>query len=408
MALTEQELRSLDYEPDTGGHFGDYGGRYVSETLMAALSELDQNYQKLKNDPDFQREFDADLASFVGRPSPLYHAERWSKAVGGAQIYFKREDLNHTGAHKVNNTIGQALLAKYSGKPRVIAETGAGQHGVASATVAARLGLECVVYMGADDVERQSPNVYRMKLLGATVVPVGSGSRTLKDALNEAMRDWVTNVDDTFYIIGTVAGPAPYPQIVRDFNAVVGREVKWQSKELFGQYPDALVACVGGGSNAIGLFYPFLKDTEVAIYGVEAAGRGLSTRQHAAPLCSGRPGVLHGAKTYLMDNNDGQIAHTHSISAGLDYPGVGPEHAYLKDIGRANYVGATDDEALQAFHEVSQVEGIIPALETAHALAYTKTLAATMRPDQTVVVNMSGRGDKDIFTVAKLEGISLT
>ncbi len=408
MALTEQELRSLDYEPDTGGHFGDYGGRYVSETLMAALSELDQNYQKLKNDPDFQREFDADLASFVGRPSPLYHAERWSKAIGGAQIYFKREDLNHTGAHKVNNTIGQALLAKYSGKPRVIAETGAGQHGVASATVAARLGLECVVYMGADDVERQSPNVYRMKLLGATVVPVESGSRTLKDALNEAMRDWVTNVDDTFYIIGTVAGPAPYPQIVRDFNAVVGREVKWQSKELFGQYPDALVACVGGGSNAIGLFYPFLKDTEVAIYGVEAAGRGLSTRQHAAPLCSGRPGVLHGAKTYLMDNNDGQIAHTHSVSAGLDYPGVGPEHAYLKDIGRANYVGVTDDEALHAFHEVSQVEGIIPALETAHALAYTKTLAATMRPDQTVVVNMSGRGDKDIFTVAKLEGISLT
>ena len=408
MALTEQELRSLDYEPDTGGHFGDYGGRYVSETLMAALSELDQNYQKLKNDPDFQREFDADLASFVGRPSPLYHAERWSKAIGGAQIYFKREDLNHTGAHKVNNTIGQALLAKYSEKPRVIAETGAGQHGVASATVAARLGLECVVYMGADDVERQSPNVYRMKLLGATVVPVESGSRTLKDALNEAMRDWVTNVDDTFYIIGTVAGPAPYPQIVRDFNAVVGREVKWQSKELFGQYPDALVACVGGGSNAIGLFYPFLKDTEVAIYGVEAAGRGLSTRQHAAPLCSGRPGVLHGAKTYLMDNNDGQIAHTHSVSAGLDYPGVGPEHAYLKDIGRANYVGATDDEALHAFHEVSQVEGIIPALETAHALAYTKTLAATMRPDQTVVVNMSGRGDKDIFTVAKLEGISLT
>lgn len=408
MALTEQELRSLDYEPDTGGHFGDYGGRYVSETLMAALNELDQNYQKLKNDPDFQREFDADLASFVGRPSPLYHAERWSKAIGGAQIYFKREDLNHTGAHKVNNTIGQALLAKYSEKPRVIAETGAGQHGVASATVAARLGLECVVYMGADDIERQSPNVYRMKLLGATVVPVESGSRTLKDALNEAMRDWVTNVDDTFYIIGTVAGPAPYPRIVRDFNAVVGREVKWQSEEIFGQYPDALVACVGGGSNAIGLFYPFLKETEVAIYGVEAAGRGLSTRQHAAPLCSGRPGVLHGAKTYLMDNNDGQIAHTHSVSAGLDYPGVGPEHAYLKDIGRANYVGATDEEALHAFHEVSQVEGIIPALETAHALAYTKTLAATMRSDQTVVVNMSGRGDKDIFTVAKLEGISLT
>ena len=408
MALTEQELRTLDYEPDTDGHFGDYGGRYVSETLMAALNELDQSYQKLKNDPDFQREFDADLASFVGRPSPLYHAGRWSQVIGGAQIYFKREDLNHTGAHKVNNTIGQALLAKYSGKPRVIAETGAGQHGVASATVAARLGLECVVYMGADDIERQSPNVYRMKLLGAEVVSVESGSRTLKDALSEAMRDWVTNVDDTFYIIGTVAGPAPYPQLVRDFNAVVGREVKWQSREIFGKYPDVLVACVGGGSNAIGLFYPFLRDAEVAIYGVEAAGRGLSTNEHAAPLCSGRPGVLHGAKTYLMDNSDGQIAHTHSVSAGLDYPGVGPEHAYLKDIGRANYVGATDDEALAAFHEVSQVEGIIPALETAHALAYTKKLAASMRPDQTIVCNMSGRGDKDIFTVAKMEGISLT
>jgi tryptophan synthase beta chain len=408
MLLTEQELRKLDYEPDAGGHFGDYGGRYVSETLMAALSELDENYQKLKNDSEFQREFDADLATFVGRPSPLYHAERWSKAIGGAQIYFKREDLNHTGAHKVNNTIGQALLAKYSGKPRVIAETGAGQHGVATATVAARLGLECVVYMGVDDVERQSPNVYRMKLLGATVVPVESGSRTLKDALSEAMRDWVTNVDDTFYIIGTVAGPAPYPQLVRDFNAVVGREVKWQSKQIFGAYPDALVACVGGGSNAIGLFYPFLRDTEVAVYGVEAAGRGLSTSEHAAPLCSGRPGVLHGAKTYLMDNSDGQIVHTHSVSAGLDYPGVGPEHAYLKDIGRAKYVGATDDQALAAFHEVSQVEGIIPALETAHALAYTKQLAATMRSSQNIVCNMSGRGDKDIFTVAKIEGISLT
>ena len=408
MLLTEQELRKLDYEPDAGGHFGDYGGRYVSETLMAALSELDENYQKLKNDSEFQREFDADLATFVGRPSPLYHAERWSKAIGGAQIYFKREDLNHTGAHKVNNTIGQALLAKYSGKPRVIAETGAGQHGVATATVAARLGLECVVYMGVDDVERQSPNVYRMKLLGATVVPVESGSRTLKDALSEAMRDWVTNVDHTFYIIGTVAGPAPYPQLVRDFNAVVGREVKWQSKQTFGAYPDALVACVGGGSNAIGLFYPFLRDTEVAVYGVEAAGRGLSTAEHAAPLCLGRPGVLHGAKTYLMDNSDGQIVHTHSVSAGLDYPGVGPEHAYLKDIGRAKYVGATDDQALAAFHEVSQVEGIIPALETAHALAYTKQLAATMRSRQNIVCNMSGRGDKDIFTVAKIEGISLT
>ena len=408
MLLTEQELRKLDYEPDAGGHFGDYGGRYVSETLMAALSELDENYQKLKNDSEFQREFDADLATFVGRPSPLYHAERWSKAIGGAQIYFKREDLNHTGAHKVNNTIGQALLAKYSGKPRVIAETGAGQHGVATATVAARLGLECVVYMGVDDVERQSPNVYRMKLLGATVVPVESGSRTLKDALSEAMRDWVTNVDHTFYIIGTVAGPAPYPQLVRDFNAVVGREVKWQSKQTFGAYPDALVACVGGGSNAIGLFYPFLRDTEVAVYGVEATGRGLSTAEHAAPLCLGRPGVLHGAKTYLMDNSDGQIVHTHSVSAGLDYPGVGPEHAYLKDIGRAKYVGATDDQALAAFHEVSQVEGIIPALETAHALAYTKQLAATMRSSQNIVCNMSGRGDKDIFTVAKIEGISLT
>ena len=406
-ALTDAELRTLVYEPDAQGHFGPYGGRYVSETLMAALSELDQNYQTLKQDPAFQREFDADLASFVGRPSPLYHAKRWSDAIGGAQIYFKREDLNHTGAHKVNNTIGQALLAKYSGKPRVIAETGAGQHGVATATVAARLGLECVVYMGADDVERQSPNVYRMKLLGATVVPVSSGSRTLKDALNEAMRDWVTNVDSTFYIIGTVAGPAPYPQIVRDFNAVVGREVRWQSQELFGRFPDALVACVGGGSNALGLFYPFLNETEVALIGVEAAGRGLSTSEHAAPLSAGRPGVLHGAKTYVMDNADGQISHTHSVSAGLDYPGVGPEHAYLKDIGRARYVGATDEEALSAFHEVSEVEGIIPALETAHALAYTKTLAATMRSDQVVVCNMSGRGDKDIFTVAKLEGITL-
>jgi tryptophan synthase beta chain len=406
-ALSESELRNMVYEPDARGHFGPYGGRYVSETLMAALAELDWSYQSLKNDPAFQQEFDADLSSFVGRPSPLYHAKRWSDAIGGAQIYFKREDLNHTGAHKVNNTIGQALLAKYSGKPRVIAETGAGQHGVATATVAARLGLECVVYMGADDVERQSPNVYRMKLLGATVVPVTSGSRTLKDALSEAMRDWVTNVESTFYIIGTVAGPAPYPQIVRDFNAVVGREVRWQSQDLFGRFPDALVACVGGGSNALGLFYPFLNDTEVALIGVEAAGRGLSTTEHAAPLSVGRPGVLHGAKTYIMDNADGQISHTHSVSAGLDYPGVGPEHAFLKDIGRAQYVGATDDEALSAFHEVSEVEGIIPALETAHALAYTKTLAASMRPDQVVVCNMSGRGDKDIFTVAKLEGITL-
>ena len=406
-ALSESELRNLVYEPDARGHFGPYGGRYVSETLMAALAELDRSYQSLKNDPAFQQEFDADLSSFVGRPSPLYHAKRWSDAIGGAQIYFKREDLNHTGAHKVNNTIGQALLAKYSGKPRVIAETGAGQHGVATATVAARLGLECVVYMGADDVERQSPNVYRMKLLGATVVPVTSGSRTLKYALSEAMRDWVTNVESTFYIIGTVAGPAPYPQIVRDFNAVVGLEVRWQSQDLFGRFPDALVACVGGGSNALGLFYPFLNDTEVALIGVEAAGRGLSTTEHAAPLSVGRPGVLHGAKTYIMDNADGQISHTHSVSAGLDYPGVGPEHAFLKDIGRAQYVGATDDEALSAFHEVSEVEGIIPALETAHALAYTKTLAASMRPDQVVVCNMSGRGDKDIFTVAKLEGITL-
>ena len=394
--------------PDARGHFGPYGGIFVAETLVEALEELRVMYEKYRHDPEFLAEFAYDLKHFVGRPSPIYHAKRWSDKVGGAQIYLKREDLNHTGAHKVNNTIGQALLAKRMGKPRVIAETGAGQHGVATATIAARLGLECVVYMGSEDVKRQAPNVYRMKLLGATVVPVESGSKTLKDALNEAMRDWVTNVDDTFYIIGTVAGPAPYPQLVRDFNAVVGREVKWQSKELFGQYPDALVACVGGGSNAIGLFYPFLKDTEVAIYGVEAAGRGLSTNEHAAPLCSGRPGVLHGAKTYLMDNSDGQIAHTHSVSAGLDYPGVGPEHAYLKDIGRANYVGATDDEALAAFHEVSQVEGIIPALETSHALAYTKKLAATMRPDQTVVCNMSGRGDKDIFTVAKMEGISLT
>ena len=405
--LSETDLANLDYEPDKEGRFGSYGGRYVSETLMAALDQLDNDYQKLKKNAEFQEEFDRDLSIFVGRPSPLYFAERLTREIGGAQIYFKREDLNHTGAHKINNTVGQGLLAKYAGKPRVIAETGAGQHGVASATVAARLGLDCVVYMGSDDILRQSPNVYRMKLLGAEVVSVSSGSRTLKDALNEAMRDWVTNVDNTFYMIGTVAGPAPYPQMVRDFNSICGREVKWQVSETIGRLPDALVACVGGGSNALGLFYPFLKDTSVALYGVEAAGRGLSTGQHAAPLNAGRPGVLHGAKTYVMDDDNGQIIETHSISAGLDYPGVGPEHSYLKDIGRATYVGINDQEALAAFHRVSKTEGIIPALETAHGLAYTQKLAKRMRKDQTIVCNMSGRGDKDLFTVAKLDGIKL-
>jgi tryptophan synthase beta chain len=393
--------------PDKAGHFGTYGGRFVAETLMEPIYELEQAYEKLKNDPAFQAEFDRDLQYYVGRPSPLYLAERWTRELGGAKIYLKREDLNHTGAHKINNTIGQALLAKYMGKKRIIAETGAGQHGVASATIAARLGLECVVYMGAEDVQRQAPNVFRMKLLGATVVPVTSGSKTLKDALNEAMRDWVTNVDDTFYIIGTVAGPHPYPAMVRDFQCVIGREARQQIQELEGRLPDALVACVGGGSNAIGLFHPFLQDESVKIYGVEAAGDSIETGKHAAPLCAGKPGVLHGNRTYLMEDANGQIIETHSISAGLDYPGVGPEHAWLKDIGRANYVAVTDKEAMQGFHALTRKEGIIPALESSHALAYAMKLAPTMDKDQIIIVNLSGRGDKDINTIARLEGITL-
>ncbi|MEM8660032.1 MAG: tryptophan synthase subunit beta [Pseudomonadota bacterium] len=393
--------------PDRNGHFGAYGGKYVAETLMHALSELESLYHKLSRDPDFQQELDEDLAHFVGRPSPLYEAKRWSQQIGGARIFLKREDLNHTGAHKVNNTMGQALLAKHMGKPRVIAETGAGQHGVATATMAARLGLECQVFMGEEDVRRQALNVYRMKLLGTEVVPVTSGSRTLKDAMNEAMRDWVTNIDTTFYIIGTVAGPHPYPLLVRDFQCVIGREARRQVQEQAGVLPDALVACVGGGSNAIGLFHPFLQDQGVAMYGVEAGGHGMTTNAHAAPLNAGYPGVLHGNRTYLMQDENGQIMETHSVSAGLDYPGVGPEHAWLKDIGRVNYVTADDAEALKAFHTVTKVEGIMPALETAHALAYTEKLAATMTPEQVIVVNLSGRGDKDILTVAEIDGIEL-
>ncbi|WP_294946803.1 tryptophan synthase subunit beta [Sulfurivirga sp.] len=397
---------TIDYSqfPDTRGHFGPYGGIFAPETLMAALEELKQQYHTLKRDPQFWAELDADLRDYVGRPSPLYFAERLTEAWGGAKIYLKREDLNHTGAHKVNNTIGQALLARRLGKTRIIAETGAGQHGVASATVAARLGLECVVYMGADDVARQAPNVARMKMLGAEVVPVTSGTRTLKDALNEAMRDWVTHVDDTFYIIGTVAGPHPYPEMVRDFQAVIGREARQQILEKTGRLPDALVACVGGGSNAIGLFYEFLPDEEVALYGVEAAGHGLETGQHAAPLCAGRPGVLHGNRTYLMQDDNGQILGTHSISAGLDYPGVGPEHAWLKDIGRANYVAVTDEEALDACRDLTRLEGILPALESSHALAYAKKLAPELGAERMMIVNLSGRGDKDMKTLAAVEG----
>ena len=392
--------------PDAQGHFGPYGGRFVSETLSFALEELEKAYMSLRDDVDFQAEFDRDLAHYVGRPSPLYHAQRWSQQLGGAQIWLKREDLNHTGAHKVNNTIGQALLAKKSGKPRVIAETGAGQHGVATATVAARLGLKCEIYMGAEDVERQKLNVYRMRLLGAEVHPVESGSRTLKDAMNEALRDWVTNVDDTFYIIGTVAGPHPYPAMVRDFTSVIGREAREQSFAQIGRLPDALVACVGGGSNAIGLFYPFLEDEDVAMYGVEAGGDGVETGRHAAPLTANAPsGVLHGNRTYLMSDEGGQVSDTHSISAGLDYPGVGPEHALWKDVGRVQYVAANDDAVLAAFRELTRVEGIMPALESAHALAHAKVLAPTMRPDQHIIVNLSGRGDKDIHTVAKIDGL---
>lgn len=397
---------SFGDQPDASGHFGPYGGRFVSETLIHALDELERSYAQLKDKPSFVEELDRDLAHYVGRPSPLYFAERWTEQVGGARIYLKREDLNHTGAHKVNNTVGQGLLAKYSGKTRVIAETGAGQHGVATATIAARLGMSCQVYMGEEDVRRQALNVYRMKLLGAEVIPVSSGSKTLKDAMNEAMRDWVTNVDDTFYIIGTVAGPHPYPMLVRDFQAVIGREAKQQCLQQAGRMPDALVACVGGGSNAIGLFHPFLNDSEVALYGVEAAGDGIETGRHAAPLTAGRPGILHGNRTYLMEDDNGQIIHTHSISAGLDYPGVGPEHAWLKDVGRAQYVSVTDEEALAAFRELTLVEGIMPALESSHALAYAAKLARKMKPEEIIIVNLSGRGDKDIHTVADIDGIT--
>jgi len=398
---------SLSNLPDEAGHFGPYGGIFVAETLMEPLDELRMAYEKYMRDPEFLAELDADLQHYVGRPSPIYHAERLSRELGGAQIYLKREDLNHTGAHKINNTIGQALLAKRMGKRRIIAETGAGQHGVASATVAARLGLECVVYMGEVDVARQEANVYRMRLLGAEVRSVSSGSKTLKDALNEAMRDWVTNVDDTFYIIGTVAGPHPYPAMVRDFQTVIGRESREQMLAMTGRLPDVLMACVGGGSNAIGLFFPFLEDRDVQIIGVEAAGDGLATGHHAAPLCAGTPGVLHGNRTYLIEDRDGQIIETHSISAGLDYPGVGPEHAWLKDTGRANYVAVTDEEALAAFHRLTRTEGIIPALESSHAIAQAIKMAPGMGKDRNLLINLSGRGDKDMHTVASHQGLKL-
>lgn len=391
--------------PDASGHFGPYGGVFVAETLIPAIEELRQAYETCRNDPEFMAEFRYELKHYVGRPSPIYHAKRWSELLGGAQIYLKREDLNHTGAHKVNNCIGQALLARKMGKPRVIAETGAGQHGVATATVAARYGMECVVYMGAEDVRRQAANVYRMKLLGATVVPVESGSRTLKDALNEAMRDWVTNVHNTFYIIGTVAGPHPYPMMVRDFQSVIGEECIEQMPEMAGRQPDYVIACVGGGSNAMGIFHPYVGHRDVRLVGVEAAGEGIETGRHSASLTAGRPGVLHGNRTYLLQNEDGQIIETHSISAGLDYPGVGPEHAWLKDCGRAEYVSVTDSEALQAFHDLCRYEGIIPALETSHALAHAARLAPTLANDRVLLVNLSGRGDKDMHTVAELSGI---
>lgn len=406
--MAEAEFEQIGFAgPDARGHFGPYGGIFVGETLISAVEELAQVYASLADDQAFWDEFNYELKHYVGRPSPLYLAERLTAECGGAKIWLKREDLNHTGAHKVNNTIGQALLAKRMGKTRIIAETGAGQHGVASATVAARLGLECHVYMGAEDVVRQAPNVYRMKLLGANVVAVESGSRTLKDAMNEALRDWATNVDNTYYIIGTVAGPHPYPKLVRDFQCVIGRETKQQSLEQIGRLPDALVACVGGGSNAIGLFHPFLNDADVAMYGVEAGGHGLETGEHAAPLSAGKPGVLHGNRTYLMSDAAGQILETHSVSAGLDYPGVGPEHAWLKDLKRVNYVAATDSEAMAAFHKLTRLEGIIPALESSHAVAYAMDLARQMDADKNIVINLSGRGDKDIETVAKLEGIEL-
>ncbi|NMM28229.1 MAG: tryptophan synthase subunit beta [Glaciimonas sp.] len=390
--------------PDAHGHFGPYGGTFVSETLTHALTELKQAYAHYSSDAEFLTEYRYELKHFVGRPSPIYHAKRWSGMQGGAQIFFKREDLNHTGAHKINNTIGQALLARRMGKPRVIAETGAGQHGVATATICARFGLECVVYMGSEDVRRQAQNVYRMKLLGATVVPVESGSRTLKDALNEAMRDWVTNVENTFYIIGTVAGPHPYPMMVRDFQSVIGEECLTQMPEMTGRQPDYVVACVGGGSNAMGIFYPYIDRKDVKLIGVEAAGEGIESGKHSASLTAGSPGVLHGNRTYLLQDENGQIIETHSVSAGLDYPGVGPEHAWLKDSGRAQYVTITDEEALQAFHRCCRIEGIIPALESSHALAYAAKLAATLSKEQTILVNLSGRGDKDIHTVAERMG----
>lgn len=405
--MSELRDQQLYDGPDEHGHFGIYGGIFVGETLMPALEELSSMYTKLKQDEKFWEEFHTDLAYYVGRPSPLYHAKGITKALGGAQIYLKREDLNHTGAHKVNNTIGQALLAKAMGKTRIIAETGAGQHGVATATVAARLGLECHVFMGSEDTKRQAANVYRMKLLGATVVEVDSGSKTLKDAMNEALRDWATNVDTTYYIIGTVAGPHPYPMLVRDFQSVIGQEARQQSLEQCGRLPDSLVACVGGGSNAIGLFYPFLKDETVKMIGVEAGGLGLSTGKHAAPLNSGAPGVLHGNRTYLMKDEDGQILDTHSVSAGLDYPGVGPEHAWLKDIKRAEYTAVTDDEALQAFRFLTRHEGIIPALESSHAIAYAIKAAPNLPKDHLMIINLSGRGDKDMHTVAQIDGIEV-
>jgi tryptophan synthase beta chain len=393
--------------PDSDGKYGLYGGRYVPETLIPALEELDKQYQLIKQDKNFQNEVSNDLKAYVGRPSPLYFAKRWTKQLGGAKVFLKREDLNHTGAHKINNTVGQILLAKHMGKKRIIAETGAGQHGVATATVAARHGLPCVVYMGEEDINRQSLNVFRMKLLGAEVVSVTSGTKTLKDAMNEAMRDWVTNVDDTYYIIGSVAGPHPYPEIVRDFNSVVGEELITQSKQEFDKDPEVLIACVGGGSNAMGLFYPFINAKNVRLIGVEAGGLGLETGKHAAPLNDGKEGILHGMRTYLMQDESGQIKETHSVSAGLDYPGVGPEHAWLKDIGRAEYVVADDEEALEAFKELTLIEGIMPALETAHALAHVKKMAPLMNKDEVIVVNVSGRGDKDINTVAEIEGINL-
>jgi len=401
----------LDYQqPDTRGHFGPYGGSFVSETLTVAIDELRAAYDRYKDDPAFKAEFAYELAHYVGRPSPVYHAARLSRELGGAQIFLKREDLNHTGAHKINNTIGQAMLARRMGKPRVIAETGAGQHGVATATICARYGLECVVYMGSEDVKRQSPNVYRMKLLGATVVPVNSGSRTLKDALNEALRDWVSHVDNTFYIIGTVAGPHPYPMMVRDFQSVIGQECRLQMPEMLhaagcqGEQPDAVIACVGGGSNAMGIFYPYIDVADTRLIGVEAAGLGMDSGKHSASIQRGSPGVLHGNRTYVLQDDNGQVTETHSISAGLDYPGVGPEHAWLHDTGRAEYVGVTDAQALAAFHRLCRTEGIIPALESSHAVAYAMQLAPTLRPDQSLLVNLSGRGDKDIGTVADLSG----